>query len=198
MEMHYFGLIYRSPSEAYDHIIGFDQKEENIRKNEANQVDVAHISNGVNNFKRIIAYLETVEKAIQFKKDLYADALFQVDFLLENHLPSITLLVEENAGNTKVILNEIKDSLPIVSLERPASSLFERLGVVLTGDKNGDMLLTHEALTKEECASVEAFKTSFLFNDLTVWVNTVIKRNSSPLSIKNIAVTAFKKEKQLA
>ncbi len=196
MKIHYFGFHYIFPNKEYDRVIGFDQKKENIREREANQVDVAHISNGVDNFKKMTGYLEGVQKAMEFKKNFYADVLFRVEFLLENHIPDITLLVEENKGNTKVILHGIKDSLPIVPLERSATSMNERLGVVFVCEK-GDMLVAHEVLTEEQSISVEAFKASKLFNDLTVWVNTVLQSNNSTLSIKDIAVTAFRKEKEL-
>lgn len=193
MEIHYFGLNYTFPNKTHDTIIGFDQKKENIREHEANQVDVAHINNGVDNFKRITEYLEGVQKAMQFKKNLYADVLFKVEFSLKNHMSDVTLLIEENNGNTKVILHAISDSLPVVPLEVSASALNERLGVVLICEK-GDMLVAHEALTEEQSVSLEAFKASKLFNDLVVWVNTLLQGNNSTLAIKDIGVAAFRKE----
>lgn len=195
-EIYHYGLNYHFPNSGYDHIVGFSQEKENIRQDSANQVDVAHFTNGVNNFKKITQFLEGIERAMNFKKNLFENTFFKVEFLFGSHVPQLTLLVEKNMGATKVVLHEITDSLPIVPLEKQAAAVIERLGIVIVCnlDKNPNC----PPLTDEESESVQKFKASQLFSVLKEWTATVLELNKSLLSITEIVITSLTKQKEFA
>jgi len=178
----YHGFHSHFPDKTQDHVIAFSPDKENIREREANHVDVAHFSNGVDNFKRITFFLAQIEAAMNFKKNFNADIIYSMD-LCADSMSLAKLLVVSGGGAIKVLLHQISEKLPIVFLDRVAENFVDRLGMVFHGRRN---------ITRDQISSAAKFKSSVLYDEILDWGDRVVRRNNSDLMVDDIVFKDFK------
>jgi hypothetical protein len=170
MYLSYYGLLHIYPSDHHeDECIQFNHRyPENKTDQTADNITIDITKEGV--LDSIYKVLDSIKKAVSFKKDLIKGICYFLEFNLDN--VEVDIAVREEETRIVFLLFKISEKLNVVQLLENPAICKDFLGVVHVMDKNADI--------KKIGRGNEDLKNPLL-KPIFDWVENLFKENSIQL-----------------